>query len=218
MKTTSTLIRVISLRTLASWLLLAGASGNAQNVSSDKAFFAYSKDEVTVSNMNTPFTILTGQIKTSNVGSILAGISMECALWTDNIDTATSNTGTDTSTSRATVTVSVYVDGVLSPQKQVVFCDRLQQTSLTVLSTGTAVDTITLELFQATKNADHFNFFAPKPQPSASVHRVVVQATGTVSCTSNGSPIDCPASATTGTKAIVGKRTLVLENFNNTNL
>jgi hypothetical protein len=199
-------------------LCFATATAAAQNVSSDKAFFSYSADDVTVSSMDTPFTILTGQIKTSNVGSILAGVSLECALWTDNVVTATSNTGTNTTSSRATITVTVYVDGVASPQKQVVFCDRLQQTSLSVLTTGTAVDTITLELFQATKNADHFNFYAPNNQGSAFVHNVVVQATGTLSCTSNGTSVPCAPGAAGDTKAVVGKRTLVLENFNNTNL
>lgn len=204
---------------------------NAQSVSSDKAFFGSTQNGVTVSDMFTDVTLLSGQIKTSNVGAILAGVSMECALWTDTITTATSGGGKNTSTAQAAVTVTVLVDGVQAEPGQVVFCDRLQSVGLSILSTCTlqgvsgtctVTNTITLELFQATKNANHFNFYIANPQSTAFVHNVVVKATGMTICTSTSggttTTIACPSSATSGTKVAIGKASLVLENINNTNL
>jgi hypothetical protein len=204
---------------------------NAQSVSSDKAFFGSTQNGVTVSDMFTDVTLLSGQIKTSNVGAILAGVSMECALWTDTITTATSGGGKNTSTAQAAVTVTVLVDGVQAEPGQVVFCDRLQSVGLSILSTCTlqgvsgtctTTNTITLELFQATKNANHFDFYIGNPQSTAFVHNVVVKATGMTICTSTSggttTTIACPSNATSGTKVAIGKASLVLENINNTNL
>ncbi len=213
-------------------LLFAPVQGlNAQSVSSDKAFFGSTQNGVTMSDMFTDVTLLSGQIKTSNVGAILAGVSMECALWTDTITTATSGGGKNTSTAQAAVTVTVLVDGVQAEPGQVVFCDRLQSVGLSILSTCTlqgisgtctTTNTITLELFQATKNANHFNFYIANPQSTAFVHNVVVKASGATICTSTSggvtAPIACPSSATSGTRLAIGKASLFLENINNTNL
>ena len=205
---------------------------NAQSVSSDKAFFGSTQNGVTIGDMFTDVTLLSGQIKTSSVGAILAGVSMECALWTDTITTATSGGGKSTSTAQAMVTVTVYVDGVQAEPGQVVYCDRLQSVGLSIVTTCTlqgvtggsctVSDTITLELFQATKNANHFNFYIANPQSTAFVHNVVVKASGSTVCTSTSggvtTTIPCSSSATTGTKVAIGKASLVLENINNTNL
>jgi len=215
---------------MVSLFLMPIPSLQAQNVASDKAFFASTQSGVTLTDMFTDVTILSGQIKTSSVGSVLTGVSMECALWTNTITTATSGGGKNTTTAQAAVTVTVFVDGVQAVPGQVVFCDRLQSVGLSVISTCTTsglvtctvTDTITLELFQATKNANHFNFYAPNPMSTAFVHNVVVKASGSTVCTSTSggvtSVIACPSSATAGTKVAIGKATLVLENFNNTNL
>ncbi len=215
---------------MVSLFLMPIPSLQAQNVASDKAFFASTQSGVTLTDMFTDVTILSGQIKTSSVGSVLTGVSMECALWTNTITTATSGGGKNTTTAQAAVTVTVFVDGVQAVPGQVVFCDRLQSVGLSIVSTCTVLglpictvsDTITLELFQATKNANHFNFYAPNPMSTAFVHNVVVKASGATVCTSTSggvtTVINCPSSATTGTKVAIGKATLVLENFNNTNL
>jgi hypothetical protein len=207
---------------------------NAQSVSSDKAFFVTNTAGVTLIPVGTSGTsaeveIVRGQMKTSSVGSILAGVSMECAVWTDTVTTATSGGGKSTATASAAVRVNVYVDGVLlATPSPVTFCSRLQAVSLTVVSsclassgTCTVTDTITLDLFQATKDANHYNFYQGNI-PSA-VHTVVVKAIGTVVCTNGTTSITCPTSVlgngtTEGTQAAIGKATLVLEDFNNSNL
>jgi hypothetical protein len=79
-------------------------------------------------------------------------------------------------------------------------------------------DTITLDLFEATKNANAFNFFIGPLDPI--VHSVEVKAQGTVECSQNGVAIACPSSvlsayANAKTASAIGKRTLVLEEHNN---
>ncbi len=215
---------------VVSLVLMPVQNLSAQSVSSDKAFFGSTQNGVTLSDMFTDVTLLSGQIKTSTVGGILAAVSMECALWTNTITTATSGSGKNTSTARAIVTVTVFVDGVQAEPGQVVYCERLQSVGLSVVSsctigglpTCTVTDTITLELFQATKSANHFNFYAANPMSTAFVHNVVVKASGATICTSTSggvtTEIPCPSSATSGTKVAIGKASLMLENFNNSNL
>src|SRR5260370_4134931 len=146
--------------------LLVVTAANAQNISSDKAFFATNTTGVTLipvgsSGTSAEVPVVSGQIKTSSVGSILAGVSMECAVWTDSITTATSGGGKSTATASASVRANVYVDGVLATPSPVTFCSRLQSVGLSIISTCTlsgttgsctVSDTITLELFQATKD------------------------------------------------------------------
>src|SRR5437879_12652879 len=84
---------------------------------------------------------------------------MECALWTSTRTTATKGGAKPRSTARAAVNVTVYVDGVAAEPGQVVYCDREQTVSLTFSSlTVLITDSITLDLFLKTKNANHFNF------------------------------------------------------------
>lgn len=217
---------------IAAVLALAGSVA-AQSVSSDKAYFVTNTNGVTLIPVGTSGTsseveILRGQMKTSNVGSILAGVSMECAVWTDTVTTATSGGGKSTSTASAEVRVNVYVDGALATPSPVTFCSRLQAVSLNIVSsctsssgTCTVTDTISLDLFQATKDANHYNFY--QGDISSAVHTVVVKAIGTVVCTNGTTTITCPTSVlgngtTQGTLAAIGKATLVLEDFNNSNL
>ena len=97
----------------------------------------------------------------------------------------------------------------------IVFCDRVQRVGLT-LSTGVATDTLTLELFQATKSANHFNFYAENTHGSAFMHDIEVQAKGNVECVDSSSNVTaCPSTYQSGTKAAIGKRTVVIENVNN---
>ena len=79
-----------------------------------------------------------------------------------------------------------------------------------------ATDTLTLELFQATKSANHFNFYAENTHGSAFMHEIEVQAKGNVECLDTTSKvIACPSGFDSGTKAAIGKRTVVIENVNN---
>ena len=192
----------------------------AQSASSAQAYFGSTQNGVTVADMFAPTMLFSGQLKTSNVGSILAGVSMECVLWTNTITSATSGGGKSSSSARATVKVTVKVDGNPMEPGQVVYCDRLQAVGVT-LNTGVATDSLTIELFQATKNANHFNLYAGPL--TATLHTVEVWAEGAVDCRDNsGAIIACPsgtlAGFQTGTKVGIGKASLVLQEENNTNL
>src|SRR5439155_7138768 len=123
-----------------------------------------------------------------------------CALWTYTPVTAISNQGKTVVTSHAGVKVWVEIDGQQAQPGEVVYCDRLQAVGLKVDSvcstsdpsiTCTVTDTISLDLFQATKNANSFNFFLGPLSPT--VHSVVAKAQGFVECSSNGSEIPCPS-------------------------
>ena len=191
-----------------------------QSGSSNQAYYGSTQNGVTVADMFSPTLLFSGQLKTSNVGSILAGVSMECVLWTYTSTTATSGGGKNSSSARASVKVTVKVDGNAMTPGEVVYCDRLQAVGVT-LNTGVTTDNVTIELFQATKNANHFNFYAGPL--SAILHTVEVWAEGSVDCRDNtGAVITCPAgtlaSYSTGTKVGIGKASLVLQEENNTNL
>ncbi len=191
-----------------------------QSASSAQAYYGSTQNGVTVADMFSPTLLFSGQLKTSNVGSILAGVSMECVLWTYTSTTSTSGGGKNSSSARASVKVTVNVDGNPMVPGQVVYCDRLQAIGVT-LTTGVATDSITIELFQATKNANHFNFYAGPL--GATLHTVEVWAEGSVDCRDNsGAVIPCTsgtlAGFTTGTKVGIGKASLVLQEENNTNL
>src|SRR5262245_16528307 len=76
----------------------------AQNVASQKAYFGSATTEILAP---TGDRILHGYIKTSGVGDLLIGVSMECALWTRTITKSTKGGSTVTSSSRAAVNVTV---------------------------------------------------------------------------------------------------------------
>jgi hypothetical protein len=102
----------------------------------------------------------------------------------------------------------------------VVFCERLQALGVT-LNTGDPTDTIVIELFQRTKEANHFNYF--KGPLSPVLHDIKVLVSGDVQCTNNaGATIPCPtgtlAGFETGTFVAIGKSVLAVEEYNNTNL
>src|SRR5262245_37208332 len=108
-------------------LVLALSPAYAQNVASQKAYFGAGTTEI----LNPAGAeILNGYIKTSGVGDLLIGVSLECALWTATSNRATKGADLTTSSSRAAVNVTVVVDGVQATPGQVVYCDRLQQVNL----------------------------------------------------------------------------------------
>jgi len=177
----------------------------AQNVASQKAYFGHSTTQILGPSGD---RILHGYIKTSSVGDLLIGVSMECALWTRTSTKATKGGSTATSSSRAAVNVTVKVDGNEAIPGQVVYCDREQIVSLTFSSlTVDVTDSITLDLFLKTKNANHFNFYSPNL--GTGVHYVEVFADSIM----NSDATDPLISA--DTRAVVGKRTLVVEEYNN---
>ena len=183
-------------------------TSSGQNIASAKAFFAAgTDDEVFVPGDTGAREILEGDLKTSSVGDLMVGVSLECALWTGTVNNATKGGGKTTSKSRAAVNVTVYVDSVPAEPGQVVYCDREQEVSLQFSSLDVVLtDVISLEIFLRTKNANHFNFFIKNP--GSGVHHVEVVAS---------SVIDDATAAPGATRAAIGKRTLVIEEFNSAN-
>ncbi len=205
-KTLSTLgvSRALSLLAVVGMLLWAVPPAHAQNVASQKAYFGSGQTEILNPNGG---VVLSGYMKTSSVGDLLIGFSMECALWTSTSTTATKGGARTTSTARAAVNVTVYVDGAQAEPGQVVYCDRQQTVSLQFSSlTVEVTDAITLDLFLKTKNANHFNFY--RNNVGSGVHYVEVKVDSIVSPDPN-------APADPGTRAVAGKRSLVIEEYNN---
>ena len=195
----------LSLLAIVSMVLLAVPNVHAQNVASQKAYFGSGTTEILNPKGD---LVLSGQIKTSTVGDLLIGYSMECALWTATSNTATKGGGKTTSTSRAAVNVTAYVDGVAAEPGQVVYCDREQTVNLQFSSNTVEVtDAITLELFLKTKNANHFNFY--QNNVGSGVHTVEIYVDSSVNTDPSSPTVD------NGTRAVVGKRSLVIEEYNN---
>ena len=206
----------------------------AQNPASNKAFFAKSVNQVTLGAISgsgygpvvTLFNV-PAALKTSNGGAVSATLSMEAALWTYNLTNAIVNGGRASSSSRAAIKAWIEVDGVAMEPGMVVYADRLQATGLTVNlacetsepgETCTVTGNILLELFQRTKSAQAFTFFAGPLGPI--IHSVVVKAQGLIECRSNAAVIPCPAGILDGytdaqTMAAIGKATLVVEEQQN---
>jgi len=215
------------------FIFLAAAMGSAQSPASNKAFFAKSTTDmalapVGMSGDSAEVTVfdITDALKTSNGGAVSATLSMEAALWTYNLTTAIVNGGKASSSSRAAIKAWVEIDGVAMEPGLVVYADRLQATGLQVdlscVESGggicTVTGTIALELFQRTKNAAAFTFFAGPLAPV--LHSVKVKAQGFIECRNNGVAIACPATtldgyADAGTQAVIGKATLLLEEHQN---
>jgi hypothetical protein len=187
-------------------LTLGASPAAAQNVASQKAYMGAGTTDI----LNPKGAkILHGYIKTSGVGDLLIGVSMECALWTATQNKASKGGDLTTSTSRAAVNITVYVDAQAATPGQVVFCDRLQQVNLQFQSQDTInidQDAILLEIFLKTKNANHFNFYGVNP--GSGVHYVEVYADSVVET-------DGSALVNANSRAVVGKRTLVVEEYNN---
>src|SRR5262245_5177605 len=208
---------------------------SAQNAASNKAFFAKSVNQVNLGAISGagfgPVTTLfdvQNALKTSNGGAISATLSMEAALWTYNLTNAIVNGGKASSSSRAAIKAWIEVDGEAMEPGMVVYADRLQATGLTVnlacrtseFPTETCVVTgnILLELFQRTKGAQAFTFFAGPLTPI--LHHVVAKAQGLIECRSNATVIPCPAGTLDGytdaqTMAAIGKATLIVEEQQN---
>ncbi len=105
--------------------------------------------------------------------------------------------------------VTVHVDGNEAEPGQVVYCDRTQTVNLTFDSeTEVITDVITLEIFQKTKNANHFNFYYENP--GSEVHTVEIFVDSVVETSD-----DSPQVVLDNTRAAIGKRSLVIQEYNN---
>ena len=217
-------------------VLVLGMTGliSAQNAASNKAFFAKSVDEIALGAISgngfgpvvTLFDVPTA-LKTSNGGAVSATLSLEAALWTYNLTNAIVNGGKASSSSRAAIKAWIEVDGTAMEPGMVVYADRLQATGLTVNlacqtsepgETCTVTGNILLELFQRTKGAQSFTFFAGPLAPI--IHHVSAKAQGLIECRANAAVIPCPKATLDGytdaqTMAAIGKATLVVEEQQN---
>ena len=164
-------------------------------------------------------------IKTSHTGALEAVVSLECSLWT-NTEVQVIIGGTQSSGARAGVQVRVSVDGVLMEPGRIVYCDRLQFIRLTVplLFVGAAPVTsnspFVLRLFQRTKAAHAYHWYLPTP--ATDIHSIVVEVRGIVRCFKDGGSVTCEEASIDidamifgGTKAAIGKSTVVIEEHQN---
>ena len=166
--------------------------------------------------------ILTDALKTSSVGALEAVLSMECALWTNTEVTAPVAGGIKTSGARAGIEVRVTIDsGVMEPGI-VVYCDRLQYIEFTPPSgAGTTTGSFVFRLFQRTKNSHAYHFY--KPMENVELHDILVEVRGIVRCFKDGAFVACEEGLVDniagtifgGTKAVIGKSTLVVEEHQN---
>jgi hypothetical protein len=225
-------MKALHVLAVASALVLTSTLANAQNAASNKAFFASSTNQLTVANVNgnnSPVTLfdIPAALKTSSTGGVSAILSMECALWTYNTVTATNGQGKSSSSSRAAITAWIEIDGVKAAPEKVVYCDRAQAVGLAVdltcdagTTSCTVSGTVTLDLFQATKNANSFTFFLGPLSPTT--HSVKAFASGEIQCWSSttGTFITCPAGSVANytnaqTQALIGKKSLLIEEQQN---
>jgi hypothetical protein len=137
-------------------------------------------------------------VKMSPGMDLILSLTMECALWT-NLAT----TGNDAAESMARVIAEVLIDGVAVPisseteQTEVVFCDRVQQTTTSDFDDQNAK----IENFMATRSANAFNWIALDLEGQAGVPHtvdVIVQLVGEVQGTAT-------------TQAGIGARSLIVE-------
>src|SRR5437867_4257613 len=216
----------------------------AQSAASNKAFMLAGSNAITLTGVSAAegggVEILRANAaeKTSSNGALSASLSLECALWTytQNVVQTTYNTTTRKSsgsslvTAHAGVEVWVEIDGKEAEPGKVVYCDRLQAVGLSIVNQCNLYDTatglpsttnfcvvdqtVTLDLFQAIKNANSFNFYLGPL--GTSIHSVVAYAKGFIECSKDGANVECPATilnsfADAKTAAAIGKRTIIIE-------
>jgi hypothetical protein len=218
----------------------------AQSPASNKAFMLAGTNSITLTGVGAAdggVIILSapGALKTSTNGAVSASLSLECAIWTYTQNVVTTvydpatrkSSGSSLVTAHAGVEVWVEIDGQMAEPGKVVYCDRLQAVGLSIVnqcdllnSDGTVsttnyctvTDTVTLDLFQATKNANSFNFYLGPL--GTSIHNVVAKAQGFIECSKDGANVPCPATilnsfANAHTAAAIGKRTVIVEEQQN---
>ena len=150
-------------------------------------------------------SVLSTVLKTSSPTDLILQVSLECALWTEVISTATAAHPagyTPFARAEAHVTVWIEVDGQFvpvssgDPDGKVVFCDRVHEQEITDIDNSTG--NFTLRQYLETRSANAFNWVTLNVD--SGVHHVSVMA-------------DIEASNTEGSFADggIGKRTLVIE-------
>lgn len=194
-------------------LFLAGSNALAQSA---KATVAVGNVNILNGTSMGYTTIMSSQIRTSNLKDLIMDVSLECGLLTRT--KVSSKQGiTDTASATASVQVRVLIDGKLAKPGEVIFCKRTQELSATlggimdqctdsngdgtILASECTWDAEEIELMQDTMNASSFNFILDNL--SSGSHRVDVQA-----------KIDSGTTVQLGSadaKASIGKGSIVVE-------
>lgn len=152
-------------------------------------------------------TLMTGTIKTSTPTDLIMQVTLECALWTNVV-----TVGNAESEAFAQVRVWVEIDGEPVPVAsddeadtgEVVFCDRTYRMETVRFENENA----TIRQFLRTRTANAFNWIAMDGFGDGdNVHEIVVKARLVVQESTSDNPFDEVGLA----KALVGKRTLVVE-------
>jgi hypothetical protein len=184
--------------------LLAVATGAIAGSSEPANKVVAAGDSTVVMAPKSGATLLTATMSTSKPTDVALSVSLECSILT-----TVENVGTSTASATGQVRVWTEVDGQIVPIQsiseppqqtpppggegdKVVFCERTHHVEFMPLT-----QTDTLKQFQATKNADAFNWI--RMNVGSGTHTITVKA-------------DLSSEATNGTaEAVVGNRTLIAE-------
>jgi hypothetical protein len=181
-----------------------GATTTSGNLPADKVTVGGSKIEVF--SPNTDVTLLAAQMRTSNVADLTFAVSLECS-----IVTSVTTMGNDMQSAFGQVRVWVEIDGkdvgvVPATQGQsddghVVFCNRTYSSTTNGFSeAGSGNSSPTITTYQATKNADEFNWVAMNV--GNGIHTISVHAELTTHVTDASKDM---------AQAVVGDRTVVVD-------
>lgn len=155
--------------------------------------------------------LMSETVKTPGSGNLLLGVTLECSIVTNLVNT-TDSSGTSTSSASGTIKVWLTIDGTAtagivkvseddtgSEPGKVTFCDRAYRMDTAGLPQDSVIRT-----YLSTKSAHGFNWMATNV--GAGTHTIQVWAT-----LSQAASTDATASA------VIGKRTLTVEQVKSAN-
>lgn len=188
--------------------LIPPGSATAEHQPANKASIAGSTlQEI---SPNQEVELLKEKIRTSDKADLILQVTMECSIITDVV-----TTGNDDDRAEGSVVVWVSIDNspwttavpVAGDDGKVTFCNRMHQQVFT--------GDDDLETYLRTKEANGFNWMALNVGSGIHTVRVKASLVGTPECVDDQDPpqsiVPQEATGTTCAKAIVGKRTLVVE-------
>lgn len=189
--------------------LIPSSGVNAAGEPADKASIAGST--VKEISPGKDVELLKEKIRTSNTADLILQVTMECSIMTDVV-----TTGDDDDRAEGSVVVWVSIDNspwttavpVAGDDGKVTFCNRMHQQ----IFTGDD----DLETYLRTKEANGFNWMAMNVGSGIHTVRVMASLEGTPDCVDDDPPQSLTtmpeeATGTTCAKALVGKRTLIVE-------
>ncbi|HEX9712885.1 MAG TPA: hypothetical protein VGB52_10105 [Actinomycetota bacterium] len=148
--------------------------------------------------------LLSGTMRTSSPTDLLIEVNAECALFTDTIIRTPAGAGeSDSSEAIAKIEVWVEIDGTPVPVTEgdngrVVFCNRAQFNQVTIGPDDDDEDDHEFRQYLDTRAANSFSWIWLNV--GSGIHEIVVKSSLTANVTGTGNA-----------KAIVGKRTMVVD-------